>query len=38
VKPTDASARIDAVTKPNPIDWTKRLVVIPAAPSSLLAR
>jgi hypothetical protein len=36
VKPTEASARIEAVTRPNPIDWTKRLLVIPAAPSSPL--
>src|SRR5258705_6028181 len=32
VKPTEASARIDAVTRPNPIDWTKRLPVMPTLP------
>src|SRR5258706_1580342 len=32
VKPTEASARIDAVTRPNPIDWTKRLPVMPKLP------
>src|SRR5260370_35575945 len=38
VKPTEASARIDAVTRPNPIDWTKRLPVMPSLRPQLSPR